>query len=74
MTPGAEPTNWELVIFPAPPGIWDETTGQYYLHIFSRKQPDLNWENPEVRQAIYAMMNGGGWTAAWTGSAWMSST
>jgi oligo-1,6-glucosidase len=31
-------------------------TGQYYLHLFSRKQPDLNWENPEVRQAIYSMM------------------
>ena len=31
-------------------------TGEYYLHLFSRKQPDLNWENPEVREAIYAMM------------------
>src|SRR6185312_2987245 len=30
--------------------------GEYYLHLFSRKQPDLNWENPEVRQAVYAMM------------------
>ncbi len=34
----------------------DPATGEYYLHLFSRKQPDLNWENPEVRQAIYAMM------------------
>ena len=31
-------------------------TDEYYLHLFSRKQPDLNWENPEVRQAVYAMM------------------
>ena len=31
-------------------------TGQYYLHLFSTRQPDLNWENPEVRQAVYAMM------------------
>jgi oligo-1,6-glucosidase len=34
----------------------DETTGEYYLHLFSRKQPDLNWENPEVRSAVYEMM------------------
>jgi oligo-1,6-glucosidase len=54
-TPGAEPTNWES-LFSGPIWTWDEHTGQYYLHIFSRKQPDLNWENPEVRQAIYAMM------------------
>jgi oligo-1,6-glucosidase len=39
--------------------VWerDEATGEYYLHLFSRKQPDLNWENPEVRRAVYAMMN-----------------
>ena len=54
-TPGAEPTNWES-LFSGPAWTWDEHTGQYYLHIFSRKQPDLNWENPDVRQAIYAMM------------------
>ena len=54
-TPGAEPTNWESH-FSGPTWTWDETTGQYYLHIFSPKQPDLNWENPEVRQAVYAMM------------------
>ena len=54
-TPGAEPTNWESH-FSGPTWTWDETTGQYYLHIFSVKQPDLNWENPEVRQAVYAMM------------------
>jgi oligo-1,6-glucosidase len=54
-TPGAEPTNWESH-FSGPTWTWDEHTGQYYLHIFSRKQPDLNWENPEVRRAVYAMM------------------
>ena len=52
---GAEPTNWES-LFSGPAWTWDEPTGQYYLHIFSPKQPDLNWENPEVRRAIYAMM------------------
>ena len=54
-TPGAEPTNWESH-FSGPTWTYDERTGQYYLHIFSRRQPDLNWENPEVRQAVYAMM------------------
>jgi oligo-1,6-glucosidase len=54
-TPGAEPTNWESY-FSGPVWTWDEKTGQYYLHLFSTKQPDLNWENPEVRQAVYAMM------------------
>ncbi len=36
---------------------WDEITGQYYLHLFSKKQPDLNWENPKVRQEVYEFMN-----------------
>jgi oligo-1,6-glucosidase len=54
-TPGAEPANWES-FFSGPTWTWDEKTGQYYLHLFSAKQPDLNWENPEVRQAVYAMM------------------
>src|SRR5208337_1557712 len=54
-TPGAEPTNWESH-FSGPAWTFHERTGQYYLHIFSPKQPDLNWQNPEVRQAIYAMM------------------
>ncbi len=43
--PGAEPTNW-VSFFSGPSWELDETTGQYYLHLFSRKQPDLNWENP----------------------------
>ena len=53
--PGAEPNNWASV-FSGPGWEYDERSGEYYLHIFSRKQPDLNWENPEVRQAVYAMM------------------
>lgn len=36
---------------------YDETTGQYYLHLFSKKQPDLNWENEKVRNEVYKMMN-----------------
>ncbi|UCN13711.1 alpha-glucosidase [Cellulomonas iranensis] len=53
--PGAEPTNWAS-FFSGPAWELDEATGEYYLHLFSRKQPDLNWENPEVREAVYAMM------------------
>ncbi len=55
-TPGAEPNNWESA-FSGPAWHLDEQSGEYYLHLFSAKQPDLNWENPEVRQAVYAMMN-----------------
>ncbi|GAB2618679.1 glucohydrolase [Paractinoplanes abujensis] len=55
-TPGAEPTNWGSV-FGGSAWELDEKTGEYYLHLFSKKQPDLNWENPEVREAVYAMMN-----------------
>jgi len=55
-TDGAEPTNWES-FFQGSTWQWDEASGEYYLHLFSPKQPDLNWENPEVRQAVYRMMN-----------------
>ncbi|MDN5803484.1 MAG: alpha-glucosidase, partial [Microlunatus sp.] len=54
-TPGAEPTNWGSA-FSGSAWQFDETTGEYYLHLFSPKQPDLNWENPEVRRCVYAMM------------------
>jgi oligo-1,6-glucosidase len=54
-TPGAEPTNW-ISAFSEPAWQFDETTGEYYLHMFSRRQPDLNWENPDVRQALYEML------------------
>ncbi|SNS85522.1 oligo-1,6-glucosidase [Geodermatophilus pulveris] len=53
--PGAEPTNWHS-FFSGPTWELDEASGEYYLHLFDRRQPDLNWENPEVRQAVYAMM------------------
>ena len=53
---GAEPTNWESA-FSTSTWEFDEATGEYYLHLFTRKQPDLNWENPDVRQAVYQMMN-----------------
>jgi len=48
-------TDWESA-FSGPAWELDEATGEYYLHLFSRKQPDLNWENPQVRAAVYAMM------------------
>ena len=54
-TPGAEPTPWAS-FFSGPAWEYDEASGEYFLHLFSRKQPDLNWENPQVRQAVYAMM------------------
>ena len=50
-----EPNNWGS-FFSGPAWTYDEATGQYYLHLFDRKQPDLNWENPEVRAAVHAMM------------------
>ncbi len=53
--PGAEPTNWGSA-FSGSAWEFDEASGEYYLHLFSRKQPDLNWENPQVRTAVYDMM------------------
>ena len=50
------PNNWKSV-FEGPAWEWDAATGQFYLHCFSRKQPDLNWRNPELRQTLYAMLN-----------------
>lgn len=52
---GREPNNWESH-FSGSAWEYDETTGEYYLHLFSKKQPDLNWENPRVRQEVYEMM------------------
>lgn len=53
---GAEPNRWGGT-FGGSAWEYDEERGEYYLHTFSRKQPDLNWENPEVRHAVYDMMN-----------------
>lgn len=51
-----EPNNWES-IFNGSAWQYDEKTEQYYMHIFSTKQPDLNWENPLVRNELYGMVN-----------------
>lgn len=53
---GAEPNNWASM-FSGSAWTWDEATGQYYLHLFDPKQPDLNWENPEVRNAVHDTMS-----------------
>lgn len=54
-TDGKPPNNWGSV-FSGSAWKYDDATGQYYLHMFSQKQPDLNWENPKVRNEIYNMM------------------
>eukprot|EP01119_Soliformovum_irregulare_P021345 TRINITY_DN7086_c0_g1_i1.p1 TRINITY_DN7086_c0_g1~~TRINITY_DN7086_c0_g1_i1.p1 ORF type:complete len:601 (+),score=204.51 TRINITY_DN7086_c0_g1_i1:184-1986(+) len=53
--PNGEPNNWSSFFAPS---AWefDEITGEYYLHLFSKKQPDLNWENPKVREEIRKIM------------------
>lgn len=52
---GKEPNNWGSV-FSGSAWQYDEVTGEYFLHLFSKKQPDLNWENPQLRDDIYTMM------------------
>ncbi|MGB7787042.1 MAG: alpha-amylase family glycosyl hydrolase [Salinimicrobium sp.] len=52
---GSEPNNW-LSEFGGPAWTLDEKTGQYYLHTYLNKQPDLNWRNPEVQEAILDCM------------------
>lgn len=52
---GAEPNNWES-IFSGSAWKRDDLTGQYFMHLFSSRQPDLNWENHEMRAAVYDMM------------------
>lgn len=49
---GRPPTNWQAT-FGGSAWEWDEITQEYYLHAFVVEQPDLNWEDAEVRQAIY---------------------
>ena len=51
-----EPTNWRG-IFGGSVWTWCEERGQYYMHTFAKEQPDLNWENPEVRQALFDAAN-----------------
>jgi oligo-1,6-glucosidase len=52
---GREPNNWGS-LFGGSAWQLDPATGEYYLHLFSKKQPDLNWENPRVRAEVYQMM------------------
>lgn len=53
---GHEPTNWGSY-FSGSAWQYDEASGQYYLHLFAVKQPDLNWENEAVRHSVYDIMN-----------------
>lgn len=52
---GSEPNNWGAC-FGGSAWQYDEGRGQYYLHLFSKKQPDLNWDNPKVREEVFRMM------------------
>ena len=52
---GSPPNNWRS-LFAGSAWEWDEKSKAYYLHLFSKKQPDLNWENAELREAVYTMM------------------
>ena len=53
---GGEPNNWASA-FGGSAWEYEPVTGEYYLHMFSKKQPDLNWENPKVRRAVFDMMH-----------------
>lgn len=53
---GEAPNNWES-IFGGSAWKYDEQTKEYFMHIFSEKQPDLNWENEAVRKDLYKMVN-----------------
>ncbi|GJJ15987.1 maltose permease [Clathrus columnatus] len=50
-----EPNNW-VSEFGGSAWEWDEVTQEYYLHLYDPGQPDLNWENPDVRNAVYEIM------------------
>lgn len=52
---GGPPNNWQS-IFGGSAWEYDELTEEYYLHIFTRKQPDLNWENPKLREDVYKLI------------------
>lgn len=53
---GKEPNNWGSC-FSGSAWKYDEQTDMYFLHLFSKKQPDLNWDNPKVRDHVFDMMN-----------------
>lgn len=52
---GKEPNNWGSC-FSGSAWQYDQATDMYYLHVFSKKQPDLNWDNPKVREEVFGMM------------------
>jgi alpha-glucosidase len=52
---GSPPNNW-LSVFGGPGWEWDQATGQYYYHAFLKEQPDLNWRNPAVQEAMLDVM------------------
>jgi len=55
-TPDTPPNNWVAAFAPVPAWTWDEATEQWYLHLFLPQQPDLNWANPEVVEAMHGVM------------------
>jgi alpha-glucosidase len=55
-TPDEPPNNWMAAFSPVPAWTWDDATGQWYLHQFLPQQPDLNWDNPEVVEAMHDVM------------------
>ena len=59
---GSPPNNWTS-FFMGSVWEWDERRGEYYLHLFDKKQPDLNWRNPRVMEEVKRIL-GSGWTAA----------
>ncbi len=69
---GGPPNNW-LSEFGGGAWEWDEATGQYYYHAYLKEQPDLNWRNPELREAMLDALRVC-WTAGWTASGWTPST
>jgi alpha-glucosidase len=54
--PPVPPNDWIAAFAPEPAWTWDDTTGQFYLRLFLAEQPDLNWTNPEVRDAMHGVL------------------
>lgn len=54
--PTQQPNNWQSV-FNGSVWKWNEATEEYFLHLFTQKQPDLNWENPKVRKEVYDIVD-----------------
>jgi alpha-glucosidase len=55
-TPDKPPNNWIAAFTGEPAWTWDERTRQWYLHFFLPEQPDLNWANPEVEEAMHGVV------------------